>query len=206
MFFGDFTNSALQAEIGSIREITNDIIDTQNPSPNIKKDFTDFIMLDYIYRTADEDQDIDACVLFTGDGHFSSAAKYLKMKKKKKVIIYAVRGSFSNQLKAIADEAFELPVFTNEQLHDYRIIVDNFDYLRSKEKTGSRPVYPTFKRTVSTIAGHNNISIERAEKALKELIDNGIVVVTPKQFDYGKTINVLSVDWEKAVEAEIWKK
>ena len=83
-FFGDFSNPKLQSEISGIREITDSIIDTQNPSPVIKKDFTDFIMLDYIYQEVDDNPNISTYILFTGDGHFSSVVRYLQLKKKKR--------------------------------------------------------------------------------------------------------------------------
>ena len=49
VFFADFSNIKLKNEIANIRQITNSIIDTQN-SGHYKKDYTDFIMLDYIYQ------------------------------------------------------------------------------------------------------------------------------------------------------------
>ena len=76
-FFGDFSNPSLRAEIFNIRQVSNTIIETQNSSAVFEKDFTDFIMLDHIYQSAikPENKDIDAYILFTGDGHFSSAAR-----------------------------------------------------------------------------------------------------------------------------------
>ena len=49
-FFGDFSNQGLRGELDKIRNATSMIIDTQNNSEYYKKDFTDFIMLDYIYQ------------------------------------------------------------------------------------------------------------------------------------------------------------
>jgi hypothetical protein len=42
--FADFSNPSLRAEIPKIREVTNYIIETQNASARITKDFTDFII------------------------------------------------------------------------------------------------------------------------------------------------------------------
>ena len=48
LFFGDFSNTGMRYEIPRIREVTNMVIETQNTSAYYKKDFTDFIMIDYI--------------------------------------------------------------------------------------------------------------------------------------------------------------
>ena len=60
-----------------IRGYTNDIVETKNGGGYFKKDFTDFIMLDRIYQTAYTKKDIDTYIIFTGDGHFSSAVLFL---------------------------------------------------------------------------------------------------------------------------------
>ena len=52
LFFGDFSNPSLRAEISKIREVSSSIIETQNASSYHKKDYTDFIMLDHIYQRA----------------------------------------------------------------------------------------------------------------------------------------------------------
>ena len=83
--FGDFSNPSLTEEVGKIRCITNNIIETGNTFRNKKKDMTDFVMLDYIYRAADENRKVRTYLIFTGDGHFQSVVKYLTEKKKKKV-------------------------------------------------------------------------------------------------------------------------
>ena len=92
MFFGDFSkNQSLREEMTKIRGFTNNIIETGNGTNRVTKDFTDFIMLDHIYQAAMSDRDdIDVFVIFTGDGHFTSVASFLKNKCKKEVEIYAV--------------------------------------------------------------------------------------------------------------------
>ena len=77
LFFADFSNNSLRAELPKIRQITNHIIETQNASPAHKKDFTDFIMLDHIYQMAISSPDVDTFKLFSGDGAFSSVVSYL---------------------------------------------------------------------------------------------------------------------------------
>ena len=67
--FADFSNPGLRGELEKIRNVTNMVIDTKNQSEHYKKDFTDFIMLDYIYQRAMTKKDIDTFIIFTGDGH-----------------------------------------------------------------------------------------------------------------------------------------
>ena len=50
--FGDFSNIGLRGELDKIRDITQMVFDTKNSSEHYKKDFTDFILLDYIYQKA----------------------------------------------------------------------------------------------------------------------------------------------------------
>ena len=107
--FADFSNPSLRAEIAHIREVTNVIIETQNSSPHITKDFTDFIMLDHIYQKTVSRPDIDVYVIFTGDGHFSSAVSFIMNRLNKPVVIYAVRDALSQQLRNTASEVFEVP-------------------------------------------------------------------------------------------------
>ena len=90
-FFGDFSNSGMRYDIQKIREVTNNVIETQNTSQHYKKDFTDFIMLDYIYQRAMSSKNIDTFIIFTGDGHFTSVVKFLTNVCKKEVVVYAVR-------------------------------------------------------------------------------------------------------------------
>ena len=78
-FFADFTGIAvLRDEPGHIRAVSDSIIETGNFVGRNKKDMSDFVMLDYIYRKAMECPNVKYFVLFTGDGHFQSVAKFLR--------------------------------------------------------------------------------------------------------------------------------
>ena len=120
-FFGDFSkNQSLREEMTKIRGFTNNIIETGNGTNRVTKDFTDFIMLDHIYQAAMSDRDdIDVFVIFTGDGHFTSVASFLKNKCKKEVEIYAVKGGCSNQLRMAASRTVEYPDETDDKKHKH---------------------------------------------------------------------------------------
>ena len=110
LFFGDFSNPSLRAEISKIREVSSSIIETQNASSYHKKDYTDFIMLDHIYQRAITYGDnTDVFIIFSGDGHFSSAASFLVNRCGKTVDVYGIRDCLSTQLKNTASVTVEWP-------------------------------------------------------------------------------------------------
>ena len=133
IFFGDFSNPSLRQEIGSIRRISNTIIDTQNTSTAFEKDFTDFIMLDHIYQKAINSPEINTFILFSGDGHFNSVCNYLITQLGKQVGVYAIRGGMSNQLKNTASWVELLPKNVDPDLAVYRLILGNLRQLRRQE-------------------------------------------------------------------------
>lgn len=110
IFFGDFSNPSLRAEIPRIREVTSYIIETQNASDFHKKDYTDFIMLDHIYQRAMTSPELDVYVIFSGDGHFSSVASFLVNRCGKTVAVYGVRDAISMQLRNTATLTVDWPL------------------------------------------------------------------------------------------------
>jgi len=197
-FFGDFSNPKLQSEISGIREITDSIIDTQNPSPVIKKDFTDFIMLDYIYQEVDDNPNISTYILFTGDGHFSSVVRYLQLKKKKKVVVYGIRGAVSNKFRAVASECIEIPREDQEREYFYKLILENFNHISSKN---DKKIFPTFNSTVKAVSSYFSVAENNVRTALQELMDKGIIYKASDRADTGNLVRVLRVDWNKAEES-----
>lgn len=200
LFFGDFTEPKMAACIEDIRLITSNIIDTQNPSTNIRKDYTDFIMLDFIYQDVDDFPRTDAYIIFSGDGHFSSAATYLKRKKKKKVIIYGVVEATSQKLKNIADEYNLIPIDGSELRTYYRMIMDDLDYVASQNKR----TYATYKTTVQAVAAKNAVSEDKVSKALQDLLDMGVLHQEMVNLDFGRQIRVIKADWKYAAEKGFW--
>lgn len=199
-FFGDFTNPQLRSYIDEIRNITNNIIDTQNPSAHIKKDFTDFIMLDYIYQDIDQYPKTNTYIIFSGDGHFSSVTCYLKIKKKKTVIIYGVSKATSNKLKTFANKCVEIPTPEQERHLYYDMILRNMDYIAKQKKI----IYATFTTTVETVARINEIDEYKIKAALRELLDMGIIVKETVTVDLSKQINILRTNWQLAAEKGLW--
>ncbi|MHB1150876.1 MAG: NYN domain-containing protein [Eubacteriales bacterium] len=194
--FADFSNQALRAEIPKIREVTSYIIETQNASAHIKKDYTDFIMLDHIYQKASSSHDIHAFIIFSGDGHFSSVASFLKNQCGKTVGVYGIKNAVSGQLKNTASWCVELPEDRKEEENKkyYDMILKNLKYLEVNNR-GKKKLYPTFWGTVDAVSSYYNANKDTVTKALRELIDRNYIYQTEEKIDAKKSIKVLNVDW-----------
>lgn len=199
-FFGDFSNPSLAGEILKIRAVTNNIIQTSNTG-NYKKDFTDFIMLDHIYQKAMFSPDIDAFIIFSGDGHFSSAASCLKNNCGKEVGIYGVKDAFSHQLKEIATWFEEVPTKTELYEKYFDMILTN---LRELEKNG-RNSKPSFAKTAEIVSDLYGAPEEKIKEALSFLIDEGYILRKETAFGRKKVMS-LDIDWDRIEADEIWVK
>ncbi len=197
--FGDFGSPSLKEEIPSIRQITSSIIETQNIAANAKKDFTDFIMLDHIYRRAMGAEHVDVFILLTGDGHFSSAASFLATNLRKKVGVYGVRGSVSAQLESASSWLKLLPDedFGYEQCR--RCILSNLHRLRLIST--EREVYPTFRATADAVSRYYRLDRMAVEAALSEMIRRGELIQTLEAFP-DRTLRVLRLGSIAEAETE----
>lgn len=193
-FFGDFSSPGLQGEINKIRGFTNKIVETKNGNANYKKDFTDFIILDHIYQSAMLHNQVDVFVIFTGDGHFSSAALFLKNTCKKEVGIYGIKSGFSRQLKQAASWCVELPCENDELLPYERLIMQSLYQLEQKSK---RRIYPSFIKTIEAVEKSTGVSQNILKLALERLIEQEYIVQRIKRVSY-KQIKVLVPNWEKS--------
>ena len=200
MVFGDFSNDAIANELVKLRQITNTIIETSNIFNRRKKDMTDFIMLDYIYQFVDANKKIDNYVIFTGDGHFQSVTKYLVQKKKKHVVVYAVRDSISRQLREAASELIELPSDKEIKQRYYKLIVNNFEYVYNHPK-----IVPTFKNTAEAVALKYGVELDDIKSTLGEMIDKGYIKRITHCIEFHRPIKALSAQWDKLREAGLWE-
>lgn len=189
MVFGDFTSPEMAAELSKLREITSTIIETGNTFGSHKKDMTDFVMLDYVYQCAATRHDIGRYILFTGDGHFQSVVRYLIHKKRREVIVYGIRDSFSKQLQTAATSTVELSGDGAYQ-SCCRMIIRN---LAHAERDDS--IIPTFNGTVDAVSRANDVPQERVRTALIRLINSRYIVHKNYEVENGKTIKILAADW-----------
>lgn len=180
LFFADFSNDALRQEISRIREVSSSIIETQNTSSRFKKDFTDFIMLDHIYQRAFSAQDIDVFLIFSGDGHFSSAVSFLINRCNKTVGVYGVRDAMSQQLKNTASFFVEIPELDLGSREYYPHIFRSLKNLEEKQASQKTPQYPTFWGTVDAVAGRAHAPKQEIADAIRRLLEHGYLYQTEK--------------------------
>lgn len=198
-FFGDFTQNAIGKELGKIRQVSNQIIETKNSGDYLKKDFTDFIILDAIYQSA-MFSDVDVYILFTGDGHFTSVAAFLKNRLHKKVVVYGVRESFSNALKQTATEWVEIPSERSVYIANYRPILKYIVYLNEH----GNGFQPTFWNVIEAVSDRTGADLKTVQASLRQLMDQDYITQKQEWSNFHKQLKVLKVDWEKAIADGIW--
>ena len=198
LFFGDFSNPSMRNEIPRIREVTNLVIETQNTSPHYKKDFTDFIMLDYIYQKAlvSADAGVDTFIIFTGDGHFSSVVKFLAGRCGKKVIIYAVREGLSGMLKSVASKCIELPGEEEPERTYYSMIAYHISELKKSfgENSDKAPTFTSVINAVSDIYGTDR---ETVKDIANTMADRGYLKIIMRRLGSGRRISTVAVNYDK---------
>ncbi|MEW6446627.1 MAG: NYN domain-containing protein [Bacillota bacterium] len=104
--FADFEcNEDLKKEMTRLRSKG---VDPHHVTRVKEKSYTDFVMLDWIYRTVLENT-VDVFVVVTGDGHFAPCLGYIHNRLGREVIVIGVRGSVSSQLHDAASQVIQLP-------------------------------------------------------------------------------------------------
>jgi uncharacterized LabA/DUF88 family protein len=159
-------------------------------------------MLDHIYQRAMSAGDIDAFIIFSGDGHFSSVVSFLKNYCKKEVGVYGVKDAFSNQLKNTASWFIEIPSENDIYATYYNMILSNLKNLETKKY---RLMKPTFRKTVEIVSGYNNVDPEIIKKALQQLLDNGYISRKEEKQRFNKKLMFLSINWDKLLKDGIWQ-
>ena len=186
--FADFSNASLRAELEKLRDVTTFIFDTRNSSEHYKKDFTDFILLDYIYRQAITMKDIDTFIIFTGDGHFTSVVRFLRNECRKEVGIYGITGE-------------EIPSDTAVYRSYYKMLVDNFSYLTVHREFGEKA---TKDKIVERVCSKHKVGKKAISKALDLMLDDGYVYRASAVGENGKKIEVLKPNWELLARDGLW--
>jgi len=188
--FGDFTKPEINQERNRIRQVTTDIIDCGNEVGKLKKDFTDFIMLDHMYQEIIQNPSVQQYVLFTGDGHFSSVATFLKTFMDKVVGVYGVPGTLSHQLRDCCSWSKLINMVDEEDA------VYQMNLLRNFKAIEQKGLVPTFRKTIEHAARIYGGNENKYELILREMITDGYVsrqVVTVN----GNEFMSISPVWEK---------
>ena len=196
--FGNFSEKKINNEIQKLEKITDNVIYTASMKDGVDKDFTDFVMLDSIYRAAAMEDSPNVFIIFSGDGHFDIVIKYLK-ELKKRVIVYGVKHSFSARLRSSATAYVEMPRNEQELSIYYDMIFSSLRLLQKKGKI------PTYKKTVAGVSQYHDIMPERIQSALDYLMKNQYIIEKELKHN-GRPSKVLNVKWDKVKEDGIWKK
>ena len=200
VFFANFSKFRdKETETRRIRSFTNKIIDTYNPDQRYVKDYTDFIILDNIYQEAFHENSPEMFIIFTGDGHFSSAVAFLRNFCKKQVGVYGVAGCISKNLINGADWYVEFPIKVDENAVITKAL---FSYLKDAEKNVT--FFPTFMHTAEEIAIETGLPQEKVTDVLADLIKQGFITQEMKKTTRGKPIKVLVTDWDLVSRKGIW--
>ena len=220
--FGNFSENFIGPQRERLEKLGVKVVHTGISASSNEKDFTDFIMLDYIYQAAAR-RDIDVYVLFTGDGHFSSVVHYIRTKLNKRIIVYGVNKAFSQRLKSEASSYVEMPRYEQEQQFYVDLVLNALEKLTLQKKN------PSYSRTISTVAHTSRVARERIKWAMDYLLDKGYVsektVRTHSAAGKGQKDSkdaargneggrrngstehkVLEVDWIKVKKDGIWSK
>jgi len=200
VFFADFSKfREKEIETKRIRTFTNKIIDTYNPDAYHKKDYTDFIILDNIYQKAVTNRDIEMFIIFSGDGHFSSAAAFIRNFCNKQVGVYGVKNCISKNLSNSADWTVEVPLGSEENENIYNLI---FSSLKITMNKGNKQ--PTFMKTVESISAKYYVPAAKVKKCVIELIDKGYIIQTTETTKQHDSIRVIRPDWKKIKKDGVW--
>ena len=193
--FGDFTKPEINQERNRIRTVTSDIIDCGTEASVLKKDFTDFIMLDHMYQEIIQNPSVQQYVLFTGDGHFSSVATFLKTFMDKSVGVYGVPGSLSHQLRDCCSWSKMINMVDDEDE------VYQMNLLRNFKTIEQKGLVPTFRKTIEHAARIYGGNENKYELILREMISDGYVTRQAVTVNGNEFMSISPV-WEK-INAEL---
>lgn len=197
--FGDFSEPNIEQDLKRLEKITSGgVVHTASDKTGVDKDFTDVIMLDYIYRYAAKKKSPEVYILFTGDAHFLKVAEYLK-ELGKKVIIYGVKFGFSNNLKSVSTSYVEMPRQSQEKDHYNDLIFMSLNRLRHKPRT-----LITYWKTIHSVSEYNKVSKERVKTALDGLLKQKYIKKHEQVGYNGKVVETLIVDWDRVKRDGIW--
>ena len=107
--FADFNYEEIGREIQILQTAGFQVINSCHNFTYHKKGQTEFSLLNQLYQYAINYPEVKTYILFTGNGDFESAVRFLREKMDKTVIVWAVRNAFSDRLRSAANETHEFP-------------------------------------------------------------------------------------------------
>ena len=146
------------------------MVDAGDHSREKVKNYTDFTMLDAIYGTYLDQDDIGTIVIVTGDGHFSSVVARLRVRCKKNIVVVGIPHFINRELYQSASEVRELEIDADACL------VDREDLIAFVKNSIRTHPYVTFNKTVSIYSKVRQVDEVAVRKALAALIDENVFV------------------------------
>lgn len=192
-FFGDFTGE-LKSELHKIRKFTNKIIECY---AHESKEYSDVIMLDYIYRYVNDFPSIEQYIIFTNDGHFSPVITTLQSNFNKKVITVGIENQTNLLLYSISMHHLSITPSIIKDIEKYW-----YGMLRSMLVSENNGKFLTFSSTLDYNI-KRGLSENIAYNALQRLIAQGYIdfeeVVRSRC-----TISVMYPNWARLKEDGIF--
>lgn len=170
--FADLTSSEeLRRAAYLLRTQSIEMVDAAADRSREKvKNYTDFAMLDAIYGTYLDQEDINTFVIVTGDGHFSSVVARLRVRCKKNIVVVGLPHFINRELYQSASEVRELAVEPGAEPVDRDDLVT---FVRNSIKTHP---FVTFNKTVTIYSKVRQVDEVAVRKALASLIEQGIFI------------------------------
>jgi hypothetical protein len=192
--YADFSNPVFAQEIDAVR-MCADTISTANSNGKIRKNDTDFALLDSLYRKAPGWPKKTDLVLVTGDGHFTRAVRFLREKTGADVILYAVNGTCSLRLKDAVTKTIEFPDGETYEPDAETAIIESIRYTRAR-----LPEFRFFEgKTIAHVSRNSRFTHALLSDAMTSLIKKGCV----KRTGNGDEIEVL---WDEALKERLISK
>jgi hypothetical protein len=192
--FGDFTKNNINQERDKLRVVGIDIIDCATERE--ERNYADFFMLDSIYRTLIDKDDVEVFILFTGDGHFSSVVAGLVNYRNKEVGILGVPGTISRQLKESASWVKEVLPSEADIAHGDLIK----KIIAGLIKAEKRSIYPSFSKTVEFATSKYNQEQQYITTVLSHMINQGLISQELRKANSGNDYKALSCNIDKIKE------
>lgn len=199
--FADFSNEAMKRQLPVLRQITDNIIETQNTASRHKKDFTDFFLLDRVYQKAFENNRATTYILFTGDGHFGAVSRFLIKNCKKDVVINGVEGNISGTLKSQVTRVVEYPGADRVKELYYPYIARQIKELTTG-RHAQRMLTPG--RLSAACIERQKLHADILEEAMTAMLNEGYLVYKEVWVSSLKRTRVLTCDFEKMMADGIY--
>lgn len=187
--FADFeSNDKLRRDLNLLRVRG---VDPKHVATTNEKSYTDFVMLDSLYRTYIESPEITTYVVVTGDGHFAPCLGYFRSRLGLQIIVMGVRDTVSSQLRHASSQEIEYvePPARGARAPD--LDKQLVRYLAEREGTGARNA---FGKTVDYFMLNTGIE-DRATvtSTLESLIKLGAVEQYTVEHE-GRTVKLMRLN------------